>query len=408
LGHRTRARGRAANDLVGRERVLAAGSVLDPVAQRLDVVVGVEARDALDLLEHVANVRVEIRGEALGRLELAEVVALDGGRVRGPHDHAVLVDPERGRDVDDAEQLVQLVRGVDELRMLGAGALDPRTGGVDLEIESDGDDLETSGAELSPQLPPHGQRHAASSPRRPRGYAHLLAAQRGEIERPSLDVLEDDRRQLGRGEHVVAGIGTEGPHAVSLVVDERHPEAVGNHRHVESTVGAGVRRNRDAPLVLAQAFGLELPAGPALQLLWCHVELLEDHACTLARRATFPGVRDEGGSAWSWDRRSTSSPATGGRTCSGGRTSSSASPGSVSCTSSTSSRCPHTPRWRGRPATTPSTSSRRGRCGGSGGRLPPPWSAAWRCCSETRRRCTRATSSSQRREWRSTPAFCWR
>ena len=138
--------------------------MLHPVAQRVDIVIGVEARDALDLLEHVPNVGVEIVGETLGSLELAEVVALDGGRVRRSHDHPVLVDPQGSGDVDDAEQLVEPVRGVDELRMVGAGALDPRPGGIDLEVERDGDDLETPRVELSAQLLPHGQRHAAASP----------------------------------------------------------------------------------------------------------------------------------------------------------------------------------------------------------------------------------------------------
>src|SRR2546423_13063704 len=80
LGLGGRAGRRALYDLLGRERVLARSAMLDPVAQSLHVVVGVEAWDALDLLEHVPNMRVEIVGEALRGLELAEVVALDRGR----------------------------------------------------------------------------------------------------------------------------------------------------------------------------------------------------------------------------------------------------------------------------------------------------------------------------------------
>ena len=49
-----------------------------------------------------------------------------------------------------------------------------------------------------------------------------------------------------------------------------------------------------------------------------------------------------------------------------------ASPGSVSCTTSTSCRCRRSRRWRRRPATTRSTSWPPGRCGGSAGRRWPP------------------------------------
>src|SRR5262249_39379315 len=150
---------------------------------------------------------------------------------------------------------------------------------------------------------------------------------------------------LGRGEHVISTLRPQGPDFVAFVVHQRHAETVGDHRHVESTVGAGIGGEQHTAFVLAQAFGLELPAGMPAELIGSQVELREDHACTLALRATFPGGLNEGGSAWSWARRSTSSPGRGSPTYPGGRTSSSASRGSGSCTSSTSCRSLPTPRW---------------------------------------------------------------
>ena len=48
--------------------------------------------------------------------------------------------------------------------MLGTRALDPRTSGVDLEIERDADDFEPVGMELLTQALPPGQRSATPSP----------------------------------------------------------------------------------------------------------------------------------------------------------------------------------------------------------------------------------------------------
>jgi hypothetical protein len=64
------------------------------------------------------------------------------------HDHAVLVDPHTVGHVDDAEALVDEMRGVDQRRMIGIRGLDERAGGVGINVEGDGDDLESLRVEL--------------------------------------------------------------------------------------------------------------------------------------------------------------------------------------------------------------------------------------------------------------------
>src|SRR5260370_1140048 len=87
LRYLRRAGRRALYDLFGREGVLARRAVLDPVAQRLHVVIGVEARDALDLLEHVPDVGIEIIRQALRAAARRTRGAERGRPVRAPVGH---------------------------------------------------------------------------------------------------------------------------------------------------------------------------------------------------------------------------------------------------------------------------------------------------------------------------------
>ena len=58
-------------------------------------------------------------------------------------------------------------------------------------------------------------------------------------------------------------LGAERPEAVLGVVHDRHPEPIGVAVQIEAPSSG--RRQRHAPVALARALGLELPAGPRLE-----------------------------------------------------------------------------------------------------------------------------------------------
>jgi hypothetical protein len=91
-----------------------------PVDDRGTVGLGVVG-DLLHLAEHP----VDPLGQALGNLHVAQRAALDRGAFGGPHDRALFVDPDGHRDVDEAEQLVGDVGGVDQAGVRGRGGVDP-------------------------------------------------------------------------------------------------------------------------------------------------------------------------------------------------------------------------------------------------------------------------------------------
>ena len=63
-----------------------------------------------------------------------------------------------------------------------------------------------------------------------------------------------------------------------LVVRDRHAEALGDERHVDRTGGvAHRRRERHTPLLLARAFGLDLPARETVELVTGEVQRVDDH-----------------------------------------------------------------------------------------------------------------------------------
>src|SRR5439155_817298 len=74
-------------------------------------------------------------------VHLLERVGAEDGVVRA-RDAAVLVDPETGRDVDDAVEVRDDVLGVDQRGVRGLRGLDPGPGVVGVSVERDGQDDE--------------------------------------------------------------------------------------------------------------------------------------------------------------------------------------------------------------------------------------------------------------------------
>src|SRR6266566_4151140 len=70
---------------------------------------------------------------------------------------------------------------------------------------------------------------------------------------------------------------------MTVVVDEGHAEPLGHRPDVDQTVGGATVREWNAPFVLAQTLGLQLPAGLPLELVGGDVEPLEDHRSPCGR-----------------------------------------------------------------------------------------------------------------------------
>jgi hypothetical protein len=75
-------------------------------------------------------------------VQIHEPVVAEGGVV-GTDDSPVLVDPDRGRDVDDAIEVGDAMLDVDECGMRRAGGLDPRPRVVRRAVEGDRQDGES-------------------------------------------------------------------------------------------------------------------------------------------------------------------------------------------------------------------------------------------------------------------------
>ena len=60
--------------------------------------------------------------------------------------------------------------------MLGLCGFDERARGFGVDVERNGDDLESLRVQAGPQLLPHGQVKAAASPRGPRDQEDFLAS----------------------------------------------------------------------------------------------------------------------------------------------------------------------------------------------------------------------------------------
>ena len=73
-----------------------------------------------------------------------------------------------------------------------------------------------------------------------------------------------------------------------LVVQQRHPEAFGEEPRVDGLGIVVETGQRDAEVALARAFGADVPARAAPELVGVNEEALENH----------DRARPQGGSAW--------------------------------------------------------------------------------------------------------------
>ena len=97
----------------------------DPVAKRGDVALRVDPHLA-GLAKLLDGDRRKLREHFIGQRARPP----REGRLGRADDHPLLVDPDPGRHVDDPQQLVQQVRGVDQRRVGGLGVVDPWDRGV--------------------------------------------------------------------------------------------------------------------------------------------------------------------------------------------------------------------------------------------------------------------------------------
>jgi hypothetical protein len=134
------------------------------------------------------------------------------GRLRRPHDDALLVDPNARRHIDDAEIDIEAMRLVNQRWMARTRALDPRTrGGSAAGVERDRNELEALWSQLFANFLPDWQVMPAASPGGPCQKQHLSSAQGAELEWFALCVREHQVRCLGGVAHLAGGWRTEGP-----------------------------------------------------------------------------------------------------------------------------------------------------------------------------------------------------
>ena len=153
------------------------------------------------------------------------------------------------------------------------------------DINGDSHHREAEWLEFEMQCLPPGQAGATASITRPGDEQHLSTAQAAEPE--GLAVAID---QLGIGGDGCGQCSTrqcrrpDCRHAVLLIGDDRHPEALGENRHVDRAVIVQRPRRRHADLAAARALGPDVPAS-------CLGESLrrdgsgrcEDHSLTVVR-----------------------------------------------------------------------------------------------------------------------------
>jgi len=204
-----------------------------------------------------------------------------------PDDDPVLVDPDSVRNVDDAEALVDEMRGVDQRWVMGMSRLDERAGGVGVDIEADGDDLKSFGVQLRAQRLPPGQVEAASSPGCPRDQYDLLASETREAEGFAFGVGELELRR-DRGREDATGecrLGAQRRQPAIAIGDDGHAEPLGDDVDVDAAVGGSRRgRQRNADLAFARALGLDRPTGTGFEGVGVDGQLSQDHARNLVTR----------------------------------------------------------------------------------------------------------------------------
>lgn len=137
----------------------------------------------------------------------------------GSNQHALLVDPDAGGNVDDAQQLIKQMRLINECRVSWLGCFNPgagseRPGGV----EGDGDHLQAERVEFGAQCLPHGQVKATASPGGPGHEQHLLPAQGLQREGMPVEIRQHQVGRLRAREGMTPSLGTQTPHLMRRVL----------------------------------------------------------------------------------------------------------------------------------------------------------------------------------------------
>jgi hypothetical protein len=155
------------------------------------------------------------------------------------------------------------------LSRFNPGAGSGRTGGV----ESDGDHLQAERVEFCAQGLPHGQVKAAPSPGGPGHEQYLLPAQGLQREGVSVEIRQHQIGRLGAGEGMAPGLGTQTPHVMRRIMQQWHPEPLGQGGHIDLPWRR--RWQRDAAIFLAGSFWLDLPPRPPFQFCGVYLESRE-------------------------------------------------------------------------------------------------------------------------------------
>ena len=157
-------------------------------------------------------------------------------------------------------------------------ALDVGAGGlVAHRVETRRHDLDALGMQLLAQGLPPGQVIGAASVGGPGDQDDLLAAERREIERTTLEIGEHEVRRRRGGEGKAAeGRRSQRRQCVG-VSDDRHPQPIRNARYVHSVVADGVAGQGYADVSPARTLGRERPSGAELERSTIHAVGRQQH-----------------------------------------------------------------------------------------------------------------------------------
>ena len=202
----------------------------------------------------------------------------------GTHDGATLVDPQRERHVRDPELVDHGEGFVDQRRVRGSCRLRERPRRFAVGVERDRHDLEAVGRQLLVQRLPHGQVKSAASPGGPREQQHFATAQARDVERLTAEVGKHDLGHARAVEHPSARLGgptAHNPWVSSWAIGIPSRSAT-DATLIDAVASRTGRRQRDAAIVLAGAFRLDLPPRQAVELFAGEVESIDDHPATVA------------------------------------------------------------------------------------------------------------------------------
>jgi hypothetical protein len=195
----------------------------------------------------------------------------------GANQYTLLVDPDAGGDVDDSQELIKQMRLINECRVSRLGRFNPGAGSEGTRgVEGDGDHLQAERVEFAPECLPHGQVKATASPGGPGQEQHLLTTQGLQREGVPIEIRQHQIGRLSAGEGMTPRFGTKTPHLMRRIMQQWHPEPLGQNPHI----GAPRRRRwqRDAAISLAGSFWFDLPSGPTFQCCGVYLESREYHA----------------------------------------------------------------------------------------------------------------------------------